>query len=87
MAQKCFCNVSHSSNITVLQNNLNSVFSSHEATKDPTILMKVIQFLRTQAGIKSVMAEMDGVSMELMANKSYPSDVEMCGGEGCTYTV
>ena len=62
-------------------------FSLPCATKDPHYLLESIQLSRTQAGIKEMSAVIDGVTMNLMCNRSYCSGVKMCGADDCTYTV
>ena len=48
------------------------------------ISLNVIQFSRSQAGIKPIRVN---IETELMANRCYCSGVKICAGEGCTYTV
>ena len=62
-------------------------FSLPEATRKPHYLLNVIQLSRSQAGIKPIRVNIDGVETELVANRSYCSGVKVCAGEGCTYTV
>ena len=62
-------------------------FSLPNATKDPHFLLECIQLLRTQAGIKELSVVIDGVTTNLMCNRSYCSGVKMCAAENCTYTV
>ena len=62
-------------------------FALPEATRKPHYLLNAIQFSRSQAGIKPIRVNIDGVETELMANRSYCSGVKVCAGEGCTYTV
>ena len=58
-----------------------------EATKNPHFLLDCIQFSRTQAVIKPITFNIDGVATSLMANRSYCSGVKVCAGEQCTYSV
>ena len=62
-------------------------FSLPNATKDPHFLLECIQLSRTQAGIKELSVVIDGVTTNLMCNRSYCSGVKMCAAENCTYTV
>ena len=62
-------------------------FALPEATKKPHYLLNVIQFSRSQAGVKPIRVKIDGHETELMANRSYCSGVKVCAGEQCTYTV
>jgi len=58
-----------------------------EATMNPHFLLDCIQFSRTQAVIKPITFNIDGVATRFMANQSYCSDVKVCTGEQCTCSV
>lgn len=62
-------------------------FSLPNATKDPHFLLECIQLLRTQAGIKELLVVIDGVTTNLMCNRSYCSGAKMCAAVNCIYTV
>ena len=62
-------------------------FLMPEATKNPHFLFDYIQFSRTQAGIKLITFNIDGVATSFMADRSYCSGVKVCAGERCTYSV
>ena len=62
-------------------------FAMPETTKNPHFLLDCIQFSRTQAGIKPITFNIDGVATSFMGNRSYCSGVKVCAGERCTYSV
>ena len=47
----------------------------------------MIQFSRSQAGVKPIGVKIDELETELMANQSYCSGVKVSAGDECTYTV